>query len=145
MKKLLLLLLLLSSFFVFSPAQAQVRGDAFGKYFTDSFGRTFDTGSSSELNKSLPRAVGNVISVFIAFIGVILLVIMVYAGFLWLTAGGKEDQIKKAKQYIINGIIGLIIALGAFILTSFVITQVTNALNQSAEPASTSTGNQGTK
>lgn len=61
--------------------------------------------------QDLPSFIGNVLQYVIAFVGVILLVIVVYGGFLWMTAGGDEEKVKKARGLIINGVIGLIIVL----------------------------------
>ncbi len=41
---------------------------------------------------------------------------MMMAGFQWLTAGGSPDRVGKAKGYISNAIIGIIIALFSFII-----------------------------
>ena len=53
--------------------------------------------------------------------GVIFLVLMVYAGYLWMTARGTEEQIEKAKKIIMAAMIGLIITLGAYSITAFVV------------------------
>ena len=44
---------------------------------------------------------------------------MVYAGILWMTARGKEDQAKKAQSTIIAASVGLIIVLSSYSLTNF--------------------------
>jgi len=52
-------------------------------------------------------------------LGLVLLVFIIYAGFLWMTAGGNEEQITKAKATIRNAVIGLIILLSAYSITIF--------------------------
>lgn len=115
-------------------AQAQTSG--FGRYlestFTSGSDAPFQAQGSQSLEQTLPGAVGQVISVFLGLIGVVLLIIMVYAGFLWLTAGGNDEQVARAKKLIRNGVIGLIIALSAFVITSFVVTQIQGALSGTA-------------
>lgn len=112
-----------------SMANAQLKPGIFTNTAKEWFGGAYDTGATGEgLQKSLPRAVGSVISAVLGLVGVILLVIMVYAGFLWLTAGGNDDQVGHAKQLIKNGVIGMAITLGAFIITQFVVDQLTGAL-----------------
>lgn len=64
---------------------------------------------------------GNIIKVVLSFVGVIFLILMVYAGYLWMTARGQEDQIDKARKIIIAAIVGLIITLAAYSITSFVV------------------------
>jgi len=129
MKKIILTLFLLASFFVTPFAHAQLQTGVFDKFSKSTFGTTFQTGTNASLEKQLPAAVGQIITIFLSLIGVILLIIIVYAGFLWLTAGGNDDQIKKAKRLISNGVIGLAIALGAFVITSFVVQQVQQAVS----------------
>ncbi|MEK7084601.1 MAG: hypothetical protein AAB932_05185, partial [Patescibacteria group bacterium] len=50
--------------------------------------------------------------------------IMIYGGFLWMTAHGKEDQTKKALEAITAAIIGIIIVVSAYAITRFVFTSV---------------------
>lgn len=69
---------------------------------------------------SLPTYVGVILRTVFSFIGVIMVVIVVYAGFLWLTAGGNQEQVKKAKSWITNGVIGMILVLSAFAITDYV-------------------------
>jgi hypothetical protein len=68
--------------------------------------------------------VSNIIYVALSLVGVVLLVIIAYAGFLWMTAGGNEDQVEKAKQWIKNSVIGLIIVLSSYAITYFIITRL---------------------
>jgi hypothetical protein len=68
--------------------------------------------------------VGSVINAALTLVGVIFLVLMVYAGFLWMTARGEEDQINKAKKIIIGTMIGLIITVSAYAITIFVTGQL---------------------
>lgn len=132
MKKIFAFVLVLLSLSLFvSPAQAQIKSGVFDRFNVATFGKTYDTSQGKDLESSLPAAVGQVISVFLGLIGVIMLIIMVYAGFLWLTAGGNDEQVKKAKNWIKNAVIGAIIALGAFIVTSFVVRQLQTAISES--------------
>ena len=64
--------------------------------------------------------VATVISAVLGLLGVIFIVLMVYAGFLWMTARGNEDQVKKAVGIIQTAIIGLIIVIAAYSITYFV-------------------------
>lgn len=73
------------------------------------------------------QTVGNIIGVFTGFLAVIALVIVIYAGFLWLTAGGNEEKVTKAKSLLKNGVIGFIILSLAYTITNFIIEQVISA------------------
>jgi Type IV secretion system pilin len=64
--------------------------------------------------------IANIIRIALGLIGIVLVVLLIYAGFLWMTAGGNEEQIAKAKKTITNAVIGLIIILAAYAIVVFV-------------------------
>ncbi|MBI4457696.1 hypothetical protein HY633_01905 [Candidatus Uhrbacteria bacterium] len=72
----------------------------------------------------LPTIIGGIISGFLGFLGTIFVVLMIYAGYLYMTAQGNEDQVEQAKSLIKNAVIGMVIVFLAFAITEFVITQV---------------------
>lgn len=88
----------------------------------------------------LPVIIGTVIHAALALVGVIFLILMVYAGIIWMIARGDEGKVEKAKETIINSIIGLVIVVGAYAITSFVINAMTNVGAPATPPASGSTG-----
>jgi hypothetical protein len=45
---------------------------------------------------------------------------------MWMTAGGNDDRIKKGRQFIINGVIGLVIILAAYAIAQWVINTIQN-------------------
>jgi putative copper export protein len=75
--------------------------------------------------QDLTTIVGKIINVALGFMGIFLLVYVMYAGFLWMTADGKEAAVGEAQTRIKNAVIGLIIILSAFAISNFVITQLT--------------------
>lgn len=82
-------------------------------------------GTSEEGN--LAETIGNLINQALAILGIIIVVLIIYGGFLWMTAGGNSENVDKAKKIIINATIGLIIVLAAYSITYFVIQAVMNA------------------
>ncbi len=76
-----------------------------------------ETGLSSA---PLPELIGSLIYTFLGLLGVIFLVLVIYAGFLWMTAGGDEGKVQKAKDYMIRAVIGLVIILASYGIASFV-------------------------
>lgn len=64
--------------------------------------------------------VGGIVGLLLSFVGIIFLVLTVYAGFLWMTAQGNSGQVEKAKDLLINAIIGLVIVSAAYSITIFV-------------------------
>ncbi len=71
-----------------------------------------------------PRVVGVIVGLFIGFTGLTFLVLMVIAGYTWMTASGNEEKVKKAKSTITTAIIGLIVALSAWIIWNFIYTRL---------------------
>lgn len=74
--------------------------------------------------KTIATQIGSYIQIVTAFVGVLFLILMIYAGYLWMTARGNEEQITKAKNLIIAAIIGLIIVLAAYAITAFIGQQI---------------------
>lgn len=66
------------------------------------------------------KIITNIVGYILSFIGVILLINMAFAGYSWMSSGGNEESIKKAKDKIKNSIIGLIIIVAAYIITDLI-------------------------
>jgi len=69
---------------------------------------------------------GIIFLVIIVFAGyrIIFLVIIVFAGYRWMTASGNEEAIQKAQSSIKRAIIGLVIVMLAYAITAFVFNQL---------------------
>ncbi len=73
--------------------------------------------------------IGRVINIALGTVGVVLLGLLLYAGFLWMTSGGSEDNVKKAQTMIKNAIIGLLIVVSAFAITNFILSKLSDISN----------------
>lgn len=84
------------------------------------------TAGAAKLDKGgdLPSFAGKVIGAALSLIGVAFFALMVYGGFLWMTAHGKEEQAKKALDTVISAVLGIVIIIGAYALTSFLFKSV---------------------
>jgi hypothetical protein len=91
------------------------------------------TGGCSSAN-CVATVIGGIINVVIGFLGIVLLCLFLYAGFLWMTAGGEEKTVSKAKQILVQAVIGYFIIGTAYALTTFVLT---NLASVTAAPAET--------
>lgn len=80
--------------------------------------------------------IANIIRVALGFVGTLFLLLMLYAGFLWMTAQGDSKKIDSAKQMITGAIIGIMIIASAYAITSFVLNAAVNtgAQNTPAGP-----------
>jgi len=71
--------------------------------------------------------VGRLVQIFLALLGVIAVVLIIYGGWLYMSAQGEPDKIEKAKKLLANVAIGLLIILSAFAITTFFISRLLNA------------------
>lgn len=85
----------------------------------------------------LADVIGRTINIVLGFLGIVLLCLFLYAGFLWMTAGGDEGKVKTAKQLLVNAVIGYFIIGAAYALTNFVLTSLATVTNpvEEAGPA----------
>lgn len=69
---------------------------------------------------NLTLVIAEIIKIFLSLLGIIFIILMIYAGYLWMTAGGNDEQVAKSKMIIRNCLIGLMIALSAYAITYYV-------------------------
>ena len=79
-----------------------------------------DNGRSYVFSDFMATQAGRIIGLALSFIGVLFLILMIYAGITWMTAQGNEQQVAKAKSLMVNAVIGIIIVAGAYALVAFV-------------------------
>ncbi len=78
-------------------------------------------------NTPISVRVSTLIGAIVGFVGVIFLVLMIYGGLTWMTAGGNEEKIGKAKKIIVNSTIGIIIVMLSYAITYYIIQTVTGS------------------
>jgi hypothetical protein len=78
-------------------------------------------GYADATTTSFAEILGGVVKVALSFVGVIFLLLMVYAGYLWMTARGDEGQVEKAETIIRSSIIGIVITTAAYSIAAFVL------------------------
>ncbi len=81
-------------------------------------------------NGDLPTIIGRIINIVLGLLGVIFLVLAIYAGFKWMTAAGEEGPIEEAKDTLKNAVIGVVIVMASYALSSFVLGQIQSAAGQ---------------
>lgn len=84
------------------------------------------TGAGLSAVSDLPTIIGRIISVILGLLGILFLVLVVYAGFLYLTAQGVEENTKKAKKILSQAVTGIVIIVAAYAITKV----VTDALSK---------------
>src|SRR5680860_232173 len=118
-----LILSLVSIFFIFSSIQAQSFDFNKDTGVDVSAGRAgFATGGQAE---SVNSIIGMVIYIFLGLVGVLFLGLTIFSGIKWMIAQGNEERVRKAKDSLLNSIIGLAIALSAYAISYFLINYFT--------------------
>jgi hypothetical protein len=77
--------------------------------------------------QDLKTGIGRLINVALGFLGIIAVIIILFGGFKWMTAGGNDEKVGEAKRLIIAGIIGLAIILASYAITTFVLQSLIDA------------------
>ena len=72
-------------------------------------------------DKDLTKTLQGGINLAIGVIGFIAVVVIIYGGFMYTTSAGDSNKVTKAKNAIMYGIIGLVVAMLAFAIVNFVI------------------------
>ena len=75
-------------------------------------------------DNNLTARIATIVRVAVSMIGAVIVFYIVYAGFLWTTAGGGSEQVEKAKKMMVQAIIGMALVLSAYAITNFVIERV---------------------
>lgn len=83
-------------------------------------------------NQDIRFTIARIINISLSLLGIIVVVIIIYAGFEWMTAGGSEDKVASAKERITYAIIGLAIILSAYAITNFVVKNLSQATGSGA-------------
>ncbi len=95
-------------------------------------------------NNSTAVIVGKIIKEVTAVLGIIFLILILYAGYTWLTAGGSSEDVHSALTTIKWAIIGAIVVFGAYAITSYVVSNMEKAARPTI-PYNSSENNNGSK
>lgn len=124
MKKIITILSLISLIFAFFAPIPVFASDDFlnlgeqegfaGGEIPDAFGEDSDP-------IDMRNIVGNIIKAILGLLGIIFLILLIWAGFKYMTAAGNEEQITEAKKQILQAVIGLIIIFASYAITLFVL------------------------
>ena len=78
-----------------------------------------------ENDNSLIPTILNIIQVTIGVLALVAVIVIIFAGVQYTTSAGNAGKVKKAKDSILYGIIGLVIAILAFAIVNFVLSSLT--------------------
>lgn len=68
----------------------------------------------------------NILNAVIGVLGIVAVVVIIIGGVTYMTSSGDAGKVKKAKDTILYGVIGLVIVALAFAIVNFVISGIIN-------------------
>ncbi|MBR3176326.1 hypothetical protein IKF26_02935 [Candidatus Saccharibacteria bacterium] len=75
-------------------------------------------------NDTLVDNITNVLNGVIAVLGIVCVVVVIIGGINYMTSSGDAGKVKKAKDTILYGLIGMIICVLAFAIVNFVLKNI---------------------
>jgi cytochrome bd-type quinol oxidase subunit 2 len=88
--------------------------------------KTVAKGANYNLDETDSAVVaGRFIAIFLSFLGVIFVLLAIYAGYNWMTAEGNAEKIEQAKKTLTQAAIGLAIIVGAYVIAYFIVASIT--------------------
>ena len=87
-------------------------------------------GSNTDVTQEiLAFKVGSILGMVLSVFGIVFFCLVVFSGIQWMTAGGNEEKVEKAKDRIIRAAIGFGVIMMAWALTKFLVTQLQTTNN----------------
>lgn len=105
----------LTLFLLSLPARAQISIDV----------PTNFAGFSSQ---GLVTTIENIVKIILGFLGVLVIVAIVYGGFKVIISRGNAEDVEQGRKIAVAGAIGLIIVLAAYAISIFVINSLQQAV-----------------
>jgi len=69
---------------------------------------------------TIPNMIGQIVRIILSFVGAIFFILIIVSGIQWMTAGGNEENVTKARTRLINATVGLAITIAAYFITWFI-------------------------
>ncbi|MBR5027020.1 hypothetical protein IKX64_00260 [Candidatus Saccharibacteria bacterium] len=85
-----------------------------------------DTIKGDDASGALNNIIINVINAILGVVGLVAVVMVILGGISYMTSAGDSSKVKKGKDTILYGVIGLIIVGLAFAIVNFVIANIIN-------------------
>lgn len=81
-------------------------------------------GFATQQNVTLFTTVTSVVNGLLGALAIVFLGLMTYAGVRWMTARGNEDFVTKAKETMIAAVIGLVVIIASYGITTLVFSKL---------------------
>ncbi len=87
---------------------------------TPVFAQSFDNPVAGLEKENVQSLAGKLIQNVLGLIGIVALILVLYAGFLWMTSQGEAEKIKKAKNIMLYAVIGIFVIFAAYAILKFI-------------------------
>lgn len=91
-------------------------------------------GEKPNENATFSESLLVILNHILEFLGVIFFLFLIYGGYLWMNARGKEEQVEKAKKITREVVIGIIIIILARLLTELILTYIGGGIEAANPP-----------
>jgi hypothetical protein len=75
---------------------------------------------------SVAQLVTNVVGILFFVVGAASVIVLIVAGIMFVVSAGNENQTKQARNAILYAVVGIIVSVAAFAITSFINTSLGN-------------------
>lgn len=123
--KIIVFLMILISVFYVLPCSANLSEDVNKKL--DPFASQSGIKNENNADITVSQYIGKIVTAVLSFVGVIFFVLVLWGGFLWMTAHGKSDQVDQATTIIIQATVGIAVIMCAYVITLLVVQAVGKA------------------
>jgi len=84
----------------------------------------------TDLGDATPEAIAaTIINIALGFIGLIVIILIIYGGITWMTAAGNEERVTKAQDILKAALIGLLVVLASYGTAWYVFSVLETATN----------------
>ena len=81
-------------------------------------------GHGLQNNKTLEQIVNEIVNMILYIVGILAVVMVIVGGIQYTLSAGDQAKVTKAKNMIVYGIVGLVIAILAYAIVNFVISKI---------------------
>ncbi len=116
--------------FIITPAARAATSSATG-LLGDIKEKTKETAKAAgfgDVKRDPRESIAIMINGLLGLMGIIFTILIIYAGWQWMTAGGNEEQVAKAKKTLNNATIGLLLVIVAYALTVWIFKIINQAI-----------------
>lgn len=93
-------------------------------------------------NEDIRLTIAKIIRIVLGFLGILVLCLMMYAGYTIMTAAGDAGKVEKGKKILLNAVVGLLIIFSSMAIVQFFIMKLAQATNYLGQGSGAPSGRQ---